>query len=236
MEAYLLQELSDSVSALRVGLATYSALSDTAMAIRSDLSNFGNVFSDGSNATNRLTYWNSTDSVNAYDDVFIDPINNRIGVGTNAPQYRFHVNGDVSVNWLQINGAYVLPTSDGAPNQVLMTDGMGNVSWVDIDTAICPVHMTNIGGRICMETNERNSTDWFTAVSTCAAEGYKLPTWGEWYAAMDNAVLNNETNNWEWVDGGTSNAVRKVGNGNLRATANDDPSNSSAYRCVLILK
>jgi hypothetical protein len=236
LQTYLLQEIADTAAALRTDLSTFTALDDTASAIRSELSAFGNVFSDGVNTTNRLTYWNSTDSVNAYNDVFIDPVNNRIGIGTITPQYQFQVNGRASVNWLQINGAYIMPTADGNTDQVLMTDGVGNLSWSNIDTAVCPTNMTNIGGRICIDSDERVATDWYSAASSCIAEGFKLPSWGEWYGAMDNATLNNETNNWEWVDGGTSNTARKAGNGDLRATANDDPRNSSAFRCILILK
>lgn len=236
LQTFLLQELTDSAAALRTDLATYSALDDTAQALRGEFPNFGNVFSDGINSVNRLTYWNSSDSVNAYNDVYIDPINNRIGIGTTSPQYQFHVNGRASVNWLQVNGAYSMPTADGSPDQVLTTDGAGSLSWNSIDTAVCPTGMTNIGGRICIETNERAAANWYTAASTCIAEGFKLPSWGEWYGAMDNATLNNEIDNWEWVDGGTSNTVRKAGSGNIRATANDDPRNSSAYRCILILK
>lgn len=236
LQTFLLQELTDSAAALRTDLATYSALDDTAQALRGEFPNFGNVFSDGINSVNRLAYWNSSDSVNAYNDVYIDPINNRIGIGTTSPQYQFHVNGRASVNWLQVNGAYSMPTTDGSPDQVLTTDGAGSLSWNSIDTAVCPTGMTNIGGRICIETNERAAANWYTAASTCISEGFKLPSWGEWYGAMDNATLNNENDNWEWIDGGTSNTVRKAGSGDISATANDDPRNTSAYRCILILK
>lgn len=236
LQTYLLQEITDTAAALRTDLSTFTALNDTAMAIRSEFSAFGNVFTDGINSVNRLTYWNSSDSVNAYNDVYIDPVNNRIGVGTTNPQYQFHVNGRASVNWLQVNGAYTMPTADGNSDQVLTTDGAGSLSWNTLDTAVCPTGMTNVEGRICLETNERAASDWFTAASTCVSQGLKLPTWGEWYGAMDNVTVNDETNNWEWVDGGTSNTARKVGNGDIRATANDDPNNSVPYRCILILK
>lgn len=236
LENYLSQLLSDSTAALRTDLSTYSALGDTAAAIRSAFSDFGNVFSDGLNNINRLTYWNASDSITAFNNFYLDEVNNRIGIGTTNPVYDLDVSGQTNLSYLEINGAYIMPTADGAQNEVMMTDGAGNLSWNAIDTAECPTSMINIGGRICIETNERSAADWYSAASTCVAEGFKLPSWGEWYGALDNAALNNEIDNWEWIDGGTSNTVRKVGNGDLRATANDDPRNTAAFRCILILK
>ncbi|MEX2379097.1 MAG: hypothetical protein WD530_00010, partial [Vicingaceae bacterium] len=193
LENYLRQELADSSNALRNDLATYTALDDTAMAIRSEFSAFGNVFSDGLNNTNRLTYWNNSDSVTYFDNFYIDPVSNLIGIGTTSPLYDLHINGRLQTSWLNINGAYALPVSDGVGNQVMMTDGAGSLSWTSIDTAVCPTGMTNVAGRICIETDERAAADWFTAASTCVSEGFKLPSWGEWYGAMDNVTVNDET-------------------------------------------
>ena len=43
--------------------------------------------------------------------------------------------GDTQLNALNMNGAYLLPTSDGTANQVLATDGAGNLTFKDV-TAI----------------------------------------------------------------------------------------------------
>ena len=83
--------------------------------------------------------------------------------------------------------------------------------------------------------NERGATTWFTAALTCTGLGRKLPSWAEWYSGVSLGTgIANTTDDWEWVDGGTSNTVRKVGNGGLQNTANDTPTNGVdvTFRCV----
>ena len=134
-------------------------------------------------------------------------------------------------------GGYTFPVNAGNAGDVLVSDGLGNADWVDIDTAACPTGFTDVNGSMCIQTDENFAATWFVANTTCIASGYKLPTWGEWYGAVTNAVLNDEIDNWEWVDGGTSNTARKVGNAGVKNTANDNPdSGSEAYRCVMFLK
>ncbi|MEQ8908421.1 MAG: hypothetical protein RIC95_04460, partial [Vicingaceae bacterium] len=166
-----------------------------------------------------------------------------VGSGTNHGLYAT-ASGGISGNYaavfdqgkVQINDTLVIPTGAGN-GKVLTSDPTGKAYWSTVDTAVCPANMTNIAGRICIENDQRAATDWFAAASGCAADGYKLPSWAEWYGALDNAAVNDETNDWEWVDDGTSNTARKAGNGSLKASANDDPdSGSAAYRCILILK
>ena len=100
----------------------------------------------------------------------------------------------------------------------------------------CPVGMVAAGTSMCIETAERGAATWFDAAITCTSSGYKLPTWAEWFsgASIGGASLTDTTNDWEWVDGGTANTARKVGNGGLTNTANDTPTNAVdvTYRCV----
>lgn len=42
----------------------------------------------------------------------------------------FNGSGNADINQLTINNSFTLPTSDGAANQMLETDGAGNVTWV----------------------------------------------------------------------------------------------------------
>lgn len=39
------------------------------------------------------------------------------------------IKGKITVNGLEISGEYLFPSTDGLANQVLMTDGSGNVTW-----------------------------------------------------------------------------------------------------------
>ena len=120
-----------------------------------------------------------------------------------------------------------------ATNGDVLTFRNDSAVWTSAAAATCPTGMTNVQGNICIETNERAASDWYDAAQTCTSLGYKLPTWSEWYGAATNAVLTNEINNWEWVSDGTSNTARKVGNTNLKNTANDDPETGSAnFRCI----
>jgi hypothetical protein len=46
-----------------------------------------------------------------------------------APSTKFEVDTD---GYVTINNLYTLPNVDGSPNQVLQTDGSGNVSWTSL--------------------------------------------------------------------------------------------------------
>ena len=52
-----------------------------------------------------------------------------IGIGTINPTYLLDVSGSARVNSLNVNSEFTLPTTDGAADQVLKTDGAGNVGW-----------------------------------------------------------------------------------------------------------
>ena len=204
----------------------------TAYGLRASASGAGNanygIYAGASGGgINYAAYFNT-------GDVYV---NDSLGIGVLSPTAKLDVLGKATVDTLNINDKYTFPSEDGDAGYVIQTDGAGNLNWVPIDTATCPTGMTNIAGRICIDNTERGTGNWFTAASTCTAAGLKLPTWAEWYGAMDNASVSNEIDNWEWVDDGTSNTVRKVGNLGLQNSANDDPaSGSAAYRCILILK
>ncbi len=50
-----------------------------------------------------------------------------VGIGTSTPTAKLHVDGTVKI------GAYILPSTDGSPDQILSTDGSGTVSWTTAD-------------------------------------------------------------------------------------------------------
>lgn len=142
--------------------------------------------------------------------------------------------GDVFIrDTLILNNTFRISNGAAAGN-ILISDANGNAAWTTMAAATtCPTGMTNVTGNICIDTDERAASDWYDASQTCTSLGYKLPSWAEWYGATSNAILTNETNNWEWVSDGTSNTARKVGNTNLKNSANDDPELGSAnFRCI----
>ncbi|MBR9833425.1 hypothetical protein GYB57_14865, partial [bacterium] len=147
------------------------------------------------------------------------------------------INGVLTVDSAKNGSGYTFPGSKGSNGQVLTSDGSGKVTWKAPTVAVetCPSGMVAAGPKMCIETAERGATTWFTAALTCTGLGRKLPSWAEWYSGVSLGTgIANTTDDWEWVDGGTSNTVRKVGNGGLQNTANDTPTNGVdvTFRCV----
>lgn len=79
---------------------------------------WGTSLVDGNGTSNYLSKWSDSDTLTSsiiYDD------------GTNVD-----VNGTFSANSINVNDEYTFPTTDGSANQLLGTDGIGNLSWVDV--------------------------------------------------------------------------------------------------------
>lgn len=52
----------------------------------------------------------------------------------------------------------------------------------------------------CIQTAERGSATYWAAQQDCfATYGGRLPTTGEWYLAMNNYALTDETDDYEWM-------------------------------------
>lgn len=109
----------------------------------------------------------------------------------------------------------------------------------------CPSGFTLVGtaGRansLCIETNERAATDFFTAADTCHGINNSrgramLCSPIDWYyACRVGAGLANLTNGREWTDqvipGGTDNVITP-GNGSCSVFDQADRTTSVAYRC-----
>ncbi len=52
------------------------------------------------------------------------------------------------------NSAFTLPTSDGSGNQVLRTDGSGNVSWATVQGVGAPTYMEDADGDTKIQVEE----------------------------------------------------------------------------------
>lgn len=96
--------------------------------------------------------------------------------------------------------------SETRPKNVAVTFCRYN-GYASSDMTGCPAGFTQIAaqGRSlgCMQTNEAAATvaSWNTAANNCFADyGGRLPSGQEWYVAMNNYALTNETGNWEWLD------------------------------------
>jgi len=121
--------------------------------------------------------------------ISVDASTDRVGIGILVPQAKLDVNGSVRANnivtlgsgsiplprkpiellnptniaELTINDSYTFPTSDGSADQVLVTDGSGNVSWTNIASAA--LNQT-VNGRLTLESGVPISTTDQTAKTT----------------------------------------------------------------------
>jgi len=68
--------------------------------------------------------------------LYLDVTNSRVGIGTSEPATALHVNGTLRASSVNVNNAYTFPTSDGSANQILKTDGAGNVSFANDSGAV----------------------------------------------------------------------------------------------------
>lgn len=98
----------------------------------------------------------------------------------------------------------------------------------------CPTGFTAVNDKYCMQNTERNGL-FFTALSTCVNEGYRLCTWAEWYYACQKNLpsLTFMTNNWEWVNSFQNEPDRGkvVGNGRCDISDGLVITTLRAYRC-----
>ncbi len=107
----------------------------------------------------------------------------------------------------------------------------GHAVWVS-DTLVCPSGFTKVNETFCIETAERTTATWFVADSTCAASGYELPGYGDWYSGAAIATLTDETDDNEWVRDISQNNMMIVGSGGIRNRAFQDPTLTAPYRCI----
>ena len=82
---------------------------------------------------------NSSSTFNANDQVFA--VGNGTGTGARSNVLTVYKSGEIN-----INDAFSLPTTDGTANQILETDGAGQLSWVTPSTTPTASNGLSIGG------------------------------------------------------------------------------------------
>ncbi len=124
-----------------------------------------------------------------------------------------------------------------------------NTGWTYEQGNTCPAGFTAVTaqGRIlgCIEDNEadyngnatRNEAGdaalWYDAANYCFTTfGGRLPSLSEWYVAMNNYALTNETDDYEWLDDMTYNAgMQNTVIGNAGITNLSSVFVISQFRC-----
>jgi len=86
-------------------------------------------------------------------------------IGTNSNhQFGLKANGSVRLKIatngaISFNDAFTFPTSDGSGNQVLRTDGSGNVSWATVQGVGAPTYMEDADGDTKIQVEESSDED-----------------------------------------------------------------------------
>ncbi|MBK9763842.1 MAG: hypothetical protein IPO87_10875 [Flavobacteriales bacterium] len=97
----------------------------------------------------------------------------------------------------------------------------------------CPSGMVAVNAQYCIEPTERPASDFFQAGLLCAGQDRRLCTWGEWYAACQQATalgLVGMTNNYEWTNNTSNenNSVRITGQDLCESVGNGLATGSAA--------
>jgi len=138
------------------------------------------------------------------------------------------------------------PNPGHASNEVMV-----NISGVDktLQDAIddgslgsgglsCPIGFTKVEsqGRIlgCMQNSEEGTAIWEVATNNCFTKyGGRLPSASEWTISASQYTLNDETDDWEFMDDWTATNDRGcIGNGGINQMQYCGGS-SRAYRCFI---
>ena len=134
-------------------------------------------------------------------------------------------------------GAFVIDGSSVAEGEMLSLVFTGNefqlINGRSDLRRDCPSGMVAVNAQYCIEPTERPSSDFFQAGLSCASQDRRLCTWGEWYAACQQATalgLVGMINNYEWTNNTSNenNSVRITGQDLCESVGNGLATGSTA--------
>ena len=121
---------------------------------------------DGTVGTNKVptrTDFLAVDTAGVSKTLLTLRSNGNVGIGETEPAYNLDVNGTFSADTLNINDQFTFPSVDGNPNQILQTNGLGTLSWVDVSVdTLSLIQDTDGDTRIELEQNSDEDTIRFT--------------------------------------------------------------------------
>ncbi|MCD4794769.1 MAG: hypothetical protein K8R54_16145, partial [Bacteroidales bacterium] len=95
--------------------------------------------------------------------------------------------GEFNNNYLQINstlniaGNYSFPTADGGADEVMVTDGGGNISWADVNTIVTGDNLGNHSATQDLDMNANDIIDVDKLITQSVSDYDKLRVWGHQY-------------------------------------------------------
>ena len=127
------------------------------------------------------------------------------------------VAGTGVINTLNINSAFTLPTSDGSPDQVLVTDGAGSVTWADqsasggggsVDPAMTQARMTLTTNLPVTYNDVTSSTIYYTPfrgnkIALYDGSEWALHTLSEISFSLSALTVNNNYDMFIYDNSGT---------------------------------
>lgn len=144
---------------------------------------------------------------------------------------------------LLINGSDTIKRGQILPGKIIAAIYSGGKAYVITPiNRTCPTGFVKVNENYCIEINERSTSNFFSAASTCFSQDAELCTWAEWYYACINATslsLAGMTNNFEWLDdaANASLQVKVVGNGTCNSNTNGwSDTGNQPFRCCYRLK
>ena len=98
--------------------------------------------------------------INLDNSHFYPQTHNATDLGFNAALAfkNLFLSGTASVGGLTVNSAFTFPTADGSANQVLKTDGSGNMSWASVAVGI-PTYLADADGDTKVQVEESADED-----------------------------------------------------------------------------
>jgi hypothetical protein len=177
------------------------------------LTSFENIYNtDGTLTSNRVLNTNGQTlemSDNGLKQMFIDPANKSWSFGDYANDFGTNtgfivdgVNGSMNITapkGIKVNSSYTFPLTDGATNDVIVTDGAGNLSWSPLPTSVTPAALTKADDtNIKLTLGGTPATSLLQAVSITAewagtlADG-RITSSSNWNTAYTNRITSLTT-------------------------------------------
>lgn len=125
-------------------------------------------------------------------------IKNGLSVGSNKLDI-IDATGSLSATSITLSGQYTLPLTDGTAQQIIETDGTGNLSFVE-NTALTTMNSNSGGWESTKTTVNSNSADWSYVAANSAETDPVFSSWAQSVSSnYDSTYTTVQTNSADWA-------------------------------------